>query len=125
MLLKQSAHANVVQTSEPHTDVHRTDMHRTDCMTLHQVVANELITTVYHPWAAYAMRQPRPPARFSEAPYTLRHHAPLLGQHNTEILREVGADVAELTAQGVVLEKRGRKPEKKAVDGRSYDPSSG
>lgn len=53
------------------------------------VQAVGLMPVVEHPTEGpyYSVRQP---IRFSQAPYRLRHHAPALGQHTEEVLREVG-----------------------------------
>jgi crotonobetainyl-CoA:carnitine CoA-transferase CaiB-like acyl-CoA transferase len=39
-----------------------------------------------------------PPVRFSKSPASVRIHAPLIGQHNREVLEEVGLTDAEITA---------------------------
>jgi crotonobetainyl-CoA:carnitine CoA-transferase CaiB-like acyl-CoA transferase len=69
-----------------------------------QVVANELIVESQHPHAG-AMRQPRPAARFEATPAGLHRHAPLLGEHTDEILRELGISAqatADLRTSGVI-----------------------
>ncbi|MBM4269661.1 MAG: CoA transferase [Deltaproteobacteria bacterium] len=56
-----------------------------------------------HPIAG-RMRQPRHPARFEGTPARTGDHAPGIGQHTDEILREIGLGdcVAELRQSGVV-----------------------
>jgi len=52
------------------------------------------------------IRMVRPPVRFGEAECTLRHPAPLLGQHSREILREAGlaeAAIDDLIARKIAL----------------------
>jgi len=39
-----------------------------------------------------------PPVRFSASPASVRRHAPLIGQHNREVLAEVGFTDAEITS---------------------------
>lgn len=100
---------------------------RSKVLTDPQVVQNELIETIEHPWAAFPMRQPRPAARFSTAPYQLRHYTPLLGEHSREVLAEVGVDPTLIEAavkNGVTKVVGGKKPDQRVRDGRSYDPSS-
>jgi formyl-CoA transferase len=48
----------------------------------------------------------RPPTRFARTPASMRRPAPLLGEHNDELLREAGCDdaqIAELKAKKVVI----------------------
>ncbi len=45
-----------------------------------------------------AYRSIRAPTRFGKTPYTLRHHAPRLGEHNAELLSEAGLTEAEIAA---------------------------
>jgi len=69
-----------------------------------QVVANEIVIEHAH-HAAGILRQTRAPARFEGTPTTIRRGAPLLGEHSSEILRELGWDpslIAELMGQKIV-----------------------
>jgi crotonobetainyl-CoA:carnitine CoA-transferase CaiB-like acyl-CoA transferase len=57
-----------------------------------------------HP-AAGPLRQARAAARFSRTPAEIRRGAPVLGEHTTEILGELGysaAKIAALRADGVI-----------------------
>lgn len=69
-----------------------------------QIVANDIVKTYDHPHLG-EIRQPKPAARLtgmSENPEPL---APTLGEHNEEILNELGftaVQVAELSANGVL-----------------------
>ncbi len=56
------------------------------------------------------IRELRPPVQFSDSPAGLRRHAPLLGEHSAEILREAGyaeAEIAALTASGTIRQAGG------------------
>ena len=44
------------------------------------------------------LRQTRTPARFEGTPTEIRQGAPRLGEHNLEILTELGFDAAEIDA---------------------------
>ncbi len=69
-----------------------------------QVVASETIVESEHPVAG-RLRQARPAARFSDTPVGPARGAPQLGQHNYEVLTELGVDRAEidrLVAAGVL-----------------------
>ena len=59
---------------------------------------------VDHPVAG-SLKYPGRPFVMSESPWDVRRPAPLLGQHNREILEELGYrrdDVARLRAQSVI-----------------------
>ena len=67
-----------------------------------QIVENETIEIREHPKLG-PIRQARPAARFEGTPAEHRHHAPFLGEHSREVLREVGLPDAEIDA----LEQKG------------------
>ena len=54
-----------------------------------QIARNELLHEYEHPVVG-SIRQPRPAARFDVTPAQVRRHAPSLGEHNDEILAELG-----------------------------------
>jgi crotonobetainyl-CoA:carnitine CoA-transferase CaiB-like acyl-CoA transferase len=60
-----------------------------------QVEQLELVVETEHP-AAGRLRQARPAARFSRTAAGIRHGAPGLGEHNEEILAELGYSDAEM-----------------------------
>jgi crotonobetainyl-CoA:carnitine CoA-transferase CaiB-like acyl-CoA transferase len=69
-----------------------------------QIVANEIIVEHDHPVAG-RLRQARPAPRFSTTPTAMRHPAPALGQHTSEILTDAGLsedDIAGLAAGGII-----------------------
>jgi crotonobetainyl-CoA:carnitine CoA-transferase CaiB-like acyl-CoA transferase len=69
-----------------------------------QVLASEIIVENQHPIIG-PLRQARVPARFLGTPTAPPRGAPLLGEHNEEVLAELGLDadaVAALAARGVV-----------------------
>ncbi len=62
-----------------------------------QVLASgSVVETQHH--AAGRLRQARSPARFAGTPSVHRRGAPLLGEHNDEVLRELGYTPAQLDA---------------------------
>lgn len=69
-----------------------------------QVQAMQTLIEYEHPHAGI-LRQVRPPARFDGATSTVRRGAPLLGEHNLELLRELGFDdtTIEQLAEGGVI----------------------
>ena len=60
-----------------------------------QIQASEILVELEHPQAG-PLRQARAAARFDKTPSTIRRNAPLLGQHTTEIMTELGYDAAEI-----------------------------
>jgi crotonobetainyl-CoA:carnitine CoA-transferase CaiB-like acyl-CoA transferase len=64
----------------------------------------EALPDAQHPVAGTYKSVP-PPVRFSRSPSTVRRQAPLVGEHNREVLRECGLDddaIAALEASGVL-----------------------
>ncbi|MBN2238422.1 MAG: CoA transferase [Dehalococcoidales bacterium] len=70
-----------------------------------QALANDFFVDVEHPYAGN-IKLITTPAQFSDNPATLRNTCPELGQHNEEILLELGytwEDIAILKEQRVIL----------------------
>jgi crotonobetainyl-CoA:carnitine CoA-transferase CaiB-like acyl-CoA transferase len=83
--------ARLAAEDVPHAPVNRLETLHEDA----QVVANALLVEVEHP-SAGRLRTPRPVARFDATPASLRRPAPLLGEHGTEVLRELGLPAGEI-----------------------------
>src|SRR5437870_5161217 len=69
-----------------------------------QVLAREMIAAVPHPTVP-ELRMPNSPLKLTETPPSIRRPPPLLGQHNQEVLAELGyspQQIAELRRQGVI-----------------------
>lgn len=62
-----------------------------------QVLANDLIREYEHPGLG-RVRQPRPAARFEGVHFDRQPLAPRLGQHNAEVLAELGYDAEQVVA---------------------------
>ena len=70
-----------------------------------QVRAMEALVEFEHPVGG-AMRQPRPPGRFSDTPSGISRHSPGLGEHTDELLGEVGFspdEIARLRDSSIVF----------------------
>ncbi len=79
-------------------------LRREDLLTHPQVTANELLEIHEHPTLG-SVRQPRPAARFEGTPAAVNRLAPTLGEHNAEILAEIGytaQQTRDLEGRGVV-----------------------
>lgn len=61
------------------------------------VLATELMSIVEHP-SEGPYRSVRSPIRFSATPYVLRRHAPRVGEHTAEVLREAGLPEEDIAA---------------------------
>ncbi|MBF8193816.1 CoA transferase [Nonomuraea sp. K274] len=69
--------------------------------------AREMISEMTHPIIGQ-MRTISPPAKFGALPYRVKGPAPWLGQHTTEVLRELGCaeqDIERLYADGVAFDQ--------------------
>ncbi|WP_079929946.1 CoA transferase [Gordonia sp. i37] len=77
-----------------------------------QVIASETITEYRHPVAG-GIRQTRVPARFLGTPPAPPRGAPTLGEHNAEILTEIGFggdDIAAFVANGIIGDEHAPVP---------------
>lgn len=72
-------------------------LRRRDLLDHPQVLASEILLESEHPVAG-PLRQTRPAARFSGTVLAPPRGAPLIGQHNMEVLREAGLSDDEITA---------------------------
>ncbi|MDA1076203.1 MAG: CoA transferase [Proteobacteria bacterium] len=78
---------------------------RLDLLDHDQIKANETIA-IYEFEGHGQIRQARPAARFTGTPADVRAPAPLLGQHNAEVLRDLGYSddaLSELVKQGALV----------------------
>lgn len=94
-----------------------------------QVVQNQLVFRTTHPHAPYELRQARPAAQFSSAPFELTRHAPLLGEHTHDVLTSVAGlsdvHVSKLLDEKVVLITEARKPVAGKLDPKKLSLLSG
>ena len=72
-------------------------MRRRDLLTHPQVLASDVLLETEHPVAG-PLRQTRTAARFEGTVPEPPRGAPLLGQHNLEVLREAGLSDGEIDA---------------------------
>ena len=83
---------------------------RTELLENEQVRVNRVIEVHEHA-ALGKVRQPRPAALFERTPAQIRTLAPFLGEHNAQILSELGYSAAEtkrLAAGGVLAGQGGK-----------------
>ena len=76
-----------------------------DVMNDPQILHNKTLEIWQHPTAG-KIQSPRPAARFSETPAELSRSAPLIGEHNDEVLSELGRsteEIATLRKDAVIL----------------------
>lgn len=103
-VLKTRTTAEWMQRLEAHDVPCAPALTRNEVLTHPQVVAaGSIIETEHH--AAGRLRQARPPARFEGTPCAIRRGAPLLGEHNDEVLAELGYSESmrfELRAEKVI-----------------------
>merc|ERR1711865_1887 len=63
-----------------------------------QMQINKLIFETDHPHAPALLRQCRPAAQFSNSPFEISRHAPLLGQDTRSVLADAGVSQGEIDA---------------------------
>lgn len=71
-----------------------------------QLQTVRLFETAEHPCEG-TVRYVRPPTKFAATPASVRSQAPVLGQHTTEVLRELGYDrsaIDDLCKRGIVIQ---------------------
>jgi crotonobetainyl-CoA:carnitine CoA-transferase CaiB-like acyl-CoA transferase len=81
-----------------------------------QVQASEIVIEHDHPHAG-RLRQARPAARFEGTPTSIRHGAPVLGEHTYELLGELGyskTEIDTMVASGALLAHTPEQPDEAA-----------
>lgn len=94
-VVQDMATAEITARLEAEDVPHARVLKREEVLVNEQVVANGCITTFEDPRAG-KMRLARNPARFDGEPLAIRHHAPALGEHTDEVLRELGRSTEEV-----------------------------
>lgn len=103
-VLKTRSTAEWMQRLEAHDVPCAPALRRSEVITHPQVVASGSVVEVDH-HAAGRLRQARSPARFDGTPSVIRKGAPLLGEHNDEVLAELGyseSTRSELRAEKII-----------------------
>jgi crotonobetainyl-CoA:carnitine CoA-transferase CaiB-like acyl-CoA transferase len=103
-IVAQFATSEIMARLEAEDVPHARVLKRAEVLTNEQVVVNGTVTTFEDPRAG-KMRLARNPARFDHEPLPVRRHAPSLGEHTDEVLRELGRtaeEIAKLRASAAV-----------------------
>lgn len=103
-VLRGRTTADWMQRLEAHDVPCAPALTRSQALLQPQLQAMGTLVEYEHPHAG-RLRQARPPARFDRATTAIRRGAPLLGEHNRELLRELGfadRDIAQLARSGVI-----------------------
>jgi crotonobetainyl-CoA:carnitine CoA-transferase CaiB-like acyl-CoA transferase len=103
-VVEEMATAEITARLEAEDVPHARVLKREEVLKNEQVVANGSVTTFEDPRAG-KMRLARNPARFDGAPLPIRRHAPAIGEHTDEVLRELGRstdDIAALKRSGAI-----------------------
>jgi crotonobetainyl-CoA:carnitine CoA-transferase CaiB-like acyl-CoA transferase len=103
-VLKLRDTAEWMQRLEAHDVPCAPALRRSEVIDHPQVVASQTIVETDH-HVAGRLRQARSPARFGRTPSSIRRGAPLLGEHNDEVLAELGyseSTRSELRAERIV-----------------------
>ena len=103
-VVAQMATAELMARLEAEDVPHARVLKREEVPTNEQVIANGTLTTFDDPRAG-KMRLARNPARFDGEPLPIRRHAPSLGEHTDEVLRELGRtsdEIAKLRAESAI-----------------------
>src|SRR5258706_7585294 len=98
------ATAEIVKRLEAEDVPHARVLKREEVIDDPQVKFIKALVETAHPKAG-RIREPRPVANFSMTPSTIRRPAPMLGEHTSEILLELGksdADIAALKSAGAI-----------------------
>jgi formyl-CoA transferase len=78
-------------------DIPATEVYGIDELTAHPHLRAVQLFDVAHHASEGAVRQVRPPVKFSATPASIRSDAPRLGEHTEDVLREAGLDSDEIT----------------------------